>query len=115
MSDNVKLALAVLVLATGIGAFYYFSEVSHLARVVALLATAGGAVAIGLQTALGRTVWGFLEDSRTEVRKVVWPTRKETLQTTAIVVGMVVIMAIFLWLLDVVLLWAARLLTGYGS
>jgi preprotein translocase subunit SecE len=67
------------------------------------------------QTLVGGRVLGFFSDARTEVRKVVWPTRQETVQTALIVFGVVIFMGIVLWLLDMLLLWAVRLLTGQGG
>ena len=115
MSDKLKLGLAVLVLVGGIAAFYYFSELSTFVRVFGLLVVGGVTVAIALQTAPGHEAWDFIQDSRNEVRKVVWPTRKETIQATAVVMSMVVVMAILLWFLDALLLWAVRLFTGDRS
>ena len=93
-------------------AFYYFSDYLVLVRVIGLLVAVGIAVAIALTTDLGGQLMGFVNDSRTELRKVVWPTRAETLQTSLAVVLMVIIMGIFLWLLDMFLFWLVRLLTG---
>lgn len=70
------------------------------------------AVAIALKTTPGTEILEFIQGARTEVRKVVWPTRAETTQTTLIVIAMVVIMGLLLWLLDVVLFWLIRLITG---
>jgi len=110
--DTAKLALAVLLLAGGIGAFYYFEEHSLLLRVLGLLAVVGVAVAIAMQTLVGRNVWGFATDSRAEVRKVVWPTRQETLQMTLVVFAMVLVMGIILWLVDMMLMNIVRAVTG---
>jgi preprotein translocase subunit SecE len=113
--DTAKLAAAVLLLTGGIFAFYYFAEYSTLLRVVALLAVSGVAAAVALQTAPGRQLWQFVTDARQEVRKVVWPTRQETLQTTLIVMVMVLIVGVVLWLFDMVLLGILRFLTGQGG
>ncbi|MCP4127573.1 MAG: preprotein translocase subunit SecE [Gammaproteobacteria bacterium] len=110
--DTVKLALAVLMLAAGIGGFYYYEAYSLLLRVLGLLAVAGVAVAIAMQTMIGRKVWSFASDSRTEVRKVVWPSRQETIQTTLIVFAMVLVMGIILWLVDMALMAIVRSVTG---
>ncbi len=113
--DTVKLTVSMLLIAVGIGAFYYYEEYSTLLRVIGLLAVAGVSVAIVLQTAIGRRIWTFAVDARTEVRKVVWPTRQETVQTTLIVMVMVLLVSIFLWLVDMFLMWVVRTLTGYGG
>ena len=113
--DTAKLAAAALLLVGGIYAFYYFAAYSVLLRVVGLLAISGVAAAIALQTDPGRRLWQFALDARMEVRKVVWPTRQETLQTTLIVIVMVLIVGIVLWLFDLVLMGILRFLTGQGG
>ena len=101
--DTVKLAAAVLILMGALVGFYYYADVSKLARVVGLIAAVGMAAAIALQTDRGRTLASFVKEAQIEVRKVVWPTRQETVQTTLVVMVVVVIIAIFLWLLDMAL------------
>ena len=113
--DTAKLAAAVLLLAGGIFAFYYFAEYSVLLRVIGLLAVSGAAAAVALQTAPGRQLWQFGADVRMEVRKVVWPTRQETIQTTLIVMLMVLIVGIVLWLFDTILVAILKFLTGQGG
>ena len=113
--DTVKLTAAVVLLVGGVGAFYWFSDQSLLMRVLALLAVLAVSVAIAAQTTIGRTVWDFIGNTRTEVRKVVWPSRTETTQTVMAVLFVVVVMGVVLWLLDMFLLWAVRLLTGQGG
>ena len=73
------------------------------------------AVLIASQTGIGRSVWAFVGATRTEVRKVVWPTRAETTQTALAVLVIVLVLGILVWLLDMVILWAVRLLTGQGG
>jgi len=73
---------------------------------------AGIAVWIALQTDQGRTLWNFVQDAQIEVRKVVWPTRQETIQTTFLVFIVVIITALILWGLDTLLGWAIRGLIG---
>ncbi|MDM8547540.1 preprotein translocase subunit SecE [Candidatus Venteria ishoeyi] len=111
-SDLLKWAVAWLLLVAGLAGFYYFSDSSTLLRVLGLLLTAGVFVAIALTTDKGQSIWSFAKDSRTEVRKVVWPSRQETLQTTLIVIVVVIIMALLIWLVDSLLLWIVRALTG---
>ncbi len=111
MADKLKLSVALLILLGAIGAFYYFADQSLLVRVVGILVAVVVALLISAQTEVGRAALAFLSDARTEARKVVWPTRKETMQTTLIVMVMVVVVGIMLWLLDMVLLWAVKALT----
>jgi len=113
--DTAKLAVAALVLAGAVVAFYWYGEQPLALRVAGLLAVAAVSAGIASQTAVGRRAWQFLGEARAEVRKVVWPTRQETLQTTLAVLLMVLLMGIFLWLLDMLLLWAVKLLTGQGG
>ncbi len=110
--DTAKLAFAVLLLVVAIAGFYYFSDYSTLVRVIGLLIAGGAAVGVLATTELGGNLFGFFQDSRTELRKVVWPTRQETLQVSLAVIAMVLIMGIFLWLLDMFLFWLVRLFTG---
>lgn len=113
MADKLKWLVSALLLAGAIWAFYFFSDQAILpVRVIGLLAAIGVITAILLQTAQGRNAWAFIQDSQVELRKVVWPTRKETVQTTLIVVVMVILIAIFLWGLDSLFVWAVKMLTG---
>ena len=113
--DSLKLGIAVAMLAVGIIAFYRFDDQLLVLRVLGLLAVAGISVFVAAQTSTGKTIIGFIRGAQTEVRKVVWPTRAETVQTTLAVILMVFLVGIFLWLLDMLLLWAIQLLTGQGS
>jgi preprotein translocase subunit SecE len=115
MADKIKLLVALAVIVAAISGFYYYADVSQLLRVLALLVALGVATAIMLQTTMGQQAWGFIGDARTEVRKVVWPTRKETVQTTLIVMVMVFIVATMLWMFDMFLTWAVKLLMGQGG
>jgi preprotein translocase subunit SecE len=113
--DTVKLLVSATIIVVGIWAFYFFANYSLLLRVVGLLALSGGAVAIALTSQPGRQLWRFASDSRMEVRKVVWPTRQETIQTTLIVMVMVFLLGVLLWLFDLVLMAILRFLTGQGG
>ena len=110
--DLVKMVAAALVVIAAVVGFYVFEDQSTPLRVAGLLAATGVAAWIGLQTEPGRRFWIFLQEAQLEVRKVVWPTRPETLQTTLLVIGVVIIAALILWGLDAVLGWAIRLLIG---
>ncbi|MGD9164043.1 MAG: preprotein translocase subunit SecE [Chromatiales bacterium] len=110
--DTVKLLLAVAIVVGAILGFYYLDAYSQLLRVLGLLALVGVAAFIVYHTALGRTVWDFAAASKVEVRKVVWPSRQETIQTTLIVFVMVLIMGVVLWLFDMMLGAILKALTG---
>ena len=110
--DTFKLMSAVLVLIAGVVGFYYFEDESQLLRVLGMLAVAVVAFFIAASSDPGRRGLGFVKDARVEVRKVVWPTRQETLQTTIAVLFMVILVAIMLWLFDMFLGWGiSKLLT----
>ncbi|VAW81589.1 Protein translocase subunit SecE [hydrothermal vent metagenome] len=113
--DTVKLSTAALLLGGAVVAFYWFADQSLLFRVLGLLAVVIMSVAIASQTTVGRSTWVFIGATRNEVRKVVWPTRAETTQTVIAVVFVVILMGVLLWMLDMFLLWAIRLLTGQGG
>mgnify|MGYP001812758426 FL=1 len=113
--DSLKMGAAVLLLAGGIYAFYHFGDMHAVLRVLGLLAVAAIALLIASQTAFGRQVAGFVSGANTEVRRVVWPSRAEPVQTTLAVLVVVLIVGIFLWLLDMLLLWAIQFVTGQGS
>jgi preprotein translocase subunit SecE len=115
MPDVLKWIAAAALLAAGLIGFYVFAEYSTLLRVVGLLLAVGMSVAVAVQTEKGRYIWDFMRESRTEVRKVVWPTRQETMQTTLIVVAVVTVVALIMWSLDSMLGWIVRLLLGQGG
>ena len=106
--DTVKLMTALLILIGGVVGFYYFENESQLLRVIGLLGVAVVAFFIITTTDIGRRSIGFAREARVEVRKVVWPTRQETTQTTIAVLIMVFIVAIMLWLIDMLLGWGVR-------
>jgi len=107
--DSVKWIVVFLLLAVAVAGNSYFSDQSLLYRVLGILAVAGVAGLVALQTARGAAFWALVKGSRTEIRKVVWPTRQETVQTTMIVVGFVLLVAVILWGLDTLLGWLVSL------
>ncbi len=112
-SDTLKLVAAGALILIALVAFYAFAnQLILVVRVIGLLFAAGTAVAIALKTEPGADTLEFIRGARSELRKVVWPTRAETTQTTLIVLAMVVLMGILLWLFDMLLLWLVRLVTG---
>jgi preprotein translocase subunit SecE len=113
--DVVKQVFSVVFVVAGVAAFYYFSEVPLLYRVLGLVLVVLVVVGVTLTTDVGRSVWSFVLESKLEVRKVVWPTREETFRTTLLVFAMVFIVGLILWLLDMFLFWGVRFLTGQGG
>lgn len=103
--DGLKWAFVAILVAAGVYGNSYFSAESLLLRVVGLLAVAVVAGFIALQTVKGGAFWTLLKEAKTEIRKVVWPTRQETVQTTLIVVAVVLLMGLILWGLDSLLGW----------
>ena len=103
--DAVKWVVVVVLLAVAVVGNSYYSDQSLLYRVLGILVIAGIAGTVALQTGKGAAFWTLVKGSRMEIRKVVWPTRQETLQTTMIVVGFVLLVALLLWGLDSFLGW----------
>ncbi|WP_199083726.1 preprotein translocase subunit SecE, partial [Dyella sp. ASV21] len=105
-ADIAKLVLAVLVLAAGVFAYSWFggdSSVPQSVRLLGVLVALVASLAIGAFTGPGRRVRGFLGESQFELRKVVWPTRDETLKTTGIIMAVVVVLSLLLGLIDLIL------------
>jgi preprotein translocase subunit SecE len=100
MVDKIKAAIAVLLLIAGIAGFYFLSESPMVLRVASVLAGLAAGAAVGWTTAPGKEFFVFAQEAMVETKKVVWPTRKESLQTAAAVFGFVVAMAVFLWITD---------------
>lgn len=112
MADKIKITLAALLVVAGLVGFYWFAESPAIVRLVSVLAGIAAAAFVFATTAPGREFYAYAQESVVETRKVVWPTRKETLQTTAIVFVFVLIMALFLWAVDASLLWIVKKLIG---
>lgn len=105
MIDKVKLVAAVVVVIAGLAGFYYFDELSVLLRAGMVIVGVIAGVGIALTSAPGQAAWEFTKGARLELRKVVWPTRRETIQGTGIVMLMVIVVGIYLWILDTALFW----------
>jgi|SRR5699024_284234 len=110
--DTALLWLAVAVLCGSIFGYYWYASVSDLVRVVGMLAGGVVAVLIALQTEIGKTAWSYVLGSRVELRRVVWPNRRETVQTTLMVLIVVLILAVFIWAMDIVLGWGVQMIAG---
>ncbi|MBE0434414.1 MAG: preprotein translocase subunit SecE [Methylomicrobium sp.] len=115
VGDVVKQVFSIVFVIAGLAGFYYFSEYPLLYRVLSLVVIVLIAMGLMLTTQVGQGFWVFALESKQEVRKVVWPTRQETMRTTLLVFAMVLIVGVILWLLDMFLFWGVRLLTGQGG
>jgi preprotein translocase subunit SecE len=105
IADKAKLGLAVVLVGAGIWAYYWLADRALVLRLLAVLAGFAAAAVVAWLSEPGRQFLTFAVESWAEVKKVVWPTRKETIQTTAAVFAFVVVMAIFLWISDKTLEW----------
>jgi len=115
-ADKVKLAAAIAFVIAGVAAYYVLGDAqSSWLRWLAVAAGFVLAVAVLLPSQYGRDARRFVIEARTELRKVVWPTQRETGMTTLVVFAFVVVAGVFFWVVDLVLAWATRHLTGQGS
>ncbi len=110
--DILKLLTAAFVLVGGLYGYYYYLEWSLPLRVLLVLAGLAAGIVIAMTSAQGHRLWAFIQGSRVEIRKVVWPTKQETTQTAIAVFVFTLIMALFFWGLDSFLLWLTRTLVG---
>jgi len=113
--DKVKLGLALLLAVAGVAGFYFFADQALALRVIMVMAGFILAFAVTSFTGPGQHFIGFSREAVAETKKVVWPTRKETVQTTGIVILLVILMAVFMWLVDAMLGWAVKHLMGWGG
>jgi len=112
MVDRVKIALAVACVVAGVWGYYFFADTALVLRVLMVLGGLVAAGVVGYLSQPGKEFFAFAQEAWQEAGRVSWPTRKETVQTTAIVFGFVVVMALFLFAVDQTLAWVVRLLTG---
>ena len=114
VADMAKWVVSIALLVGTIAGNTYFDEVSLLYRAVAIVITVAIALLVAAKTEKGRDALEFARESRTEIRKVVWPSRQETRTTTLIVLVATVIVGIFLYLLDLIIIEAVSFVTGLG-
>jgi len=114
--DNLKLSAAAVVVVAGIAVFYAFGDISALVRALIVVVSVIAAGGIVLTSAPGKEAWQFAVGTRTEVRKVIWPSRRETMQSTLVVILMVLVVGIYLMLLDKLWFWTIYdLVLGLGN
>ena len=111
--DLIKWVAVTFLVTGGIWANWYYSdEINVLIRAVALVAVAAIAGLIGIQTERGKRLWETAREARSEIRRVVWPTRQETIQTTAVVILLMILFSLILWGLDSFLSWLVKSAIG---
>ena len=111
--DILKLLIAAAAIVGGLYSFYAFEfEIALPLRVLIVLGGTGLGIAIAMTSTQGQRLWAFIQGSRVEIRKVVWPTKQETTQTAIAVFVFTLVMAVFFWLLDSGLLWLTRQFVG---
>jgi preprotein translocase subunit SecE len=115
MVNKIKLFVAFLLLALGIAGFYLLADKPMVLRILAVIAGIGASIAVLWMTPVGQQSLGFIGESIAEARKVVWPTRKETVQTTLVVFVLVVIMAAFLAVVDIGFAYMVQWLMGRSA
>ena len=111
--DWLKWLVVAALLGGGVYGNWYYGDESLLIRVVGLIAVALVAGFIAIQTKRGRNTWTLIKESRSEIRRVVWPSNQETTQTTLVVLVLIVIFALILWGLDTLLGWIVSSVIGY--
>jgi preprotein translocase subunit SecE len=112
MADKIKIGVALLLVAAGVAGFYYLQGSPAVLKLASVLAGLLLAAAVLWTTQPGKRLFGFSRESIVEAKRVVWPTRKETMQTTGVVIAFAVVMALFLWAVDASLLLAVNKLMG---
>jgi preprotein translocase subunit SecE len=115
MIEKLKLLVAGLMIVAGVAGYYLLADSPTVLRVLAVLAGLALATATAWFTVPGQQFFAFSQEAAAEARKVVWPTRKETMQMTGIVILFVIVMAIFLWMVDGLLFWLVQLVMGRGD
>jgi preprotein translocase subunit SecE len=114
-ADKVKLTVAILIAIAGVVGYYVLANQATWLRWAAVVGSLVLAAVVVAFSRYGTEFRRFVELARIELRKVVWPTRQETLQTTVVVFAFVAIAGVFFWLLDLALAWATKFFTGQGS
>ncbi len=114
-AERIKIAIAALIAVGGLVAFYWLGDQPLVLRLGALLGAWAVAIVVMWFTESGRTFAAFSRESWEEAKRVVWPSRKETMQTTLVVFAFVFVMALFLWMVDASLLWITGRLLGTGG
>ncbi len=113
--DALKLAAGVVIVAAGVAGFYLLVDLPIWLRWIIVLAALVAGALVSLQSYQGKTFWQFVQSARVELRKVVWPTSKETQQVTLVVFVMIILLGLFFWGVDTLLGFLTKWLTGRGG
>ncbi len=113
--DVLKIALSAAALFGGVVAYYWFGDEPQVLRVLMVIGGLAASLVLLVWSAPGRELWAYVQSSRVELRKMVWPTRQETWRTTLVVFVFVMVLAVFFWIVDMGLAWGARHVTGQGG
>ncbi len=113
--DAAKLAAGIAIAVAGVAGFYLLAAQPIWLRWIIVFAAMAVGALVSLQSFQGKTFWSFVQSARVELRKVVWPSRQETVQVTIVVFVMVIVLSLFFWGLDSLLGLLTRWLTGYGD
>ncbi len=114
-ADASKLVLAAAALVGGVVAYYLYEDQPQVIRVLMVLAGLAAGIVLLYASQPGRELWNYVQSSRVELRKMVWPTRQETWRTTLVVFLFVVALGVFFWLVDMALAWGVKNITGQGG
>jgi len=115
MADKIKLFIAFMMVVAGVAGYYYLHDSAAVLKLASVLVGLLLAIGVAWSSAPGKRFLTFGKDSVAEAKRVVWPTRKETLQTTAVVIVFAITMALFLWAVDASLMLAVNKLMGRGE
>jgi preprotein translocase subunit SecE len=115
MADKIKLFVAFLLVAAGVAGYYYLHESPAVLKLASILVGLLLAAGVAWTSEPGKRFLAFAQDSVAEAKRVVWPTRKETIQTTAVVIAFAVTMALFLWAVDASLMVVVNKMMGRGE
>jgi len=113
--DRLKIALAIVCVCAGVAGYYYFSDTAMVLRVLMVMLGLVAGAGVAWLSEPGKAFFAFAQEAWAEAGRVSWPTRKETVQTTAIVFAFVVVMALFLFAVDTTLAWIVKMVTGRGE
>lgn len=115
MQDKIKLVIAFALMAAGIAGYYYLHDSAAVLRLGSILLGVLAASGVIYTSQYGKTFFSFAQDSVAEAKRVTWPSRKETIQTTGVVILFAVTMALFLWAVDASLMVLVDKLMGRGE